>query len=272
MTTHNAKRLAATLGTLALILPMGGCASIQELTGLSLNQPTAGSTSSTSATGGDKSDRSKRSRSGEDHNELGRANAEDDDVFDSQFSKNGVSNIYKNIAGMDYVLSIFPSQATPRSDQWYPKGKKLFTFTFQAYDLNVDLKAPYASKRLAYLGNVTISSDVTLSGQASGSVSPPYTINGQAAQLTFDPEPNTFRTYGMRITSPKGVFEMRNQTIGDLPDDTIGVTLHFRFYLTVQRVAGQDVWDEEQIEIDVPIGIFESDQSTPIRDVPVDAA
>lgn len=269
---HRPQRLIAALVAALTIIPLTGCASIEDLTGLSLSPGAAGTAAAGETSGSNVQEHAKQSTSGESHDELGRANAEDDDVFDSQFSKNGVSNVYKNIAGIDYVLSIFPSQATPRSDQWYPKGDKLFTFTFQAYDLNVDLKAPYASKRLVYLGNVNISSDVTLSGHTESSARSPYTVNGQAASLTFDPEPNTFRSYGMRITSPKGVYEMRNQVIGDLPDESIGITLHFKFYVTVQRAAGQDAWDAQEIDIDIPIGIFESDEPTPIRDVPVDAA
>ena len=263
--------LASGLAALAapLAVPLTGCTTLQNLTGLSLTPASAAAEDASPGGSG--------SRNKNKNNDLGNANADNDVVFDSQFTKNGVSNIYKNIDGIDYVLSIFPSQTNPRSDLWYPKGDKQFTFTFQTYDLAQPLDAPYATKRMTYLRGVSISSVLTLADTEEGdnaeqTMSSDFNVSGLGQDLTFDPEPWVKRKLGMRIASPKGVFEMRRQTIGDLPADTIGITLHFKFNVNAQRIAGQPEYDTQQIDIDVPIGITKSSKETPTRTVPVDAA
>jgi hypothetical protein len=71
--------------------------------------------------------------------------------------------------------------------------------------------------------------------------------------------------------SPKGIFDMRNQTIGDLPLDTIGITLHMQFSVHVQRTAGSPLYDDRTVGMDVPIGITPSTKATVSKSVPVDA-
>lgn len=265
--------LASGLAALAvpLAVPLTGCTTLQNLTGLSL------APASTAAGDASSNESGSGSRNKNKNNDLGNANADNDVVFDSQFTKNGVSNIYKNIDGIDYVLSIFPSQTNPRSDLWYPKGDKQFTFTFQTYDLAQPLDAPYATKRMTYLRGVSISSVLTLADTEEGdnaeqTMSSDFNISGLGQDLTFDPEPWVEGDLGMRIASPKGVFEMHRQTIGDLPADAIGITLHFKFNVNAQRTAGEPEFDSQQIDIDVPIGITKSNKETPTRTVPVDAA
>ena len=273
--TLSRRRLLRAAGLALLAVPLAGCTAVRDLTGLSLTAPPSAAPTS-------------QARTGNTSEDLGNANAQGDVVFDSQFTKNGVSNIYLNNGGIDYVLSIFPSQTNPRSDLWYPRGDKEFTFTFQTYDLAKPLDAPYAEKRMTYLRDVSISSTLTLVGSATSdadadgeadgeraqqqTMSGDFAISGLGQDLTFDPEPWVEDDLGMRIASPKGVFEMRRQVIGDLPREAVGITLHFSFYVNAQRTAGEDAYDAERIEMDVPIGIASSDEETPSRTVPVDAA
>ncbi|MCI1650505.1 hypothetical protein [Bifidobacterium tibiigranuli] len=249
--------IAAASLTVALGLgTLSGCASLESLTGLSLPS------SSPSATASDAAATSKTpdDASGK-HSKTG---------FLSPFSANGAVHIYTNIEGIDYVLAVYPSQTTPDPSAWYPKGDKLFSMNLQAYDLSTDLRAPYLNKRMVYLSTVSITSTLTTMSGATGSSSS-FVRHGNAAQLTFDPEPLVNGNAGILLMSPKGIFDMRNQTIGDLPLDTIGITLHMQFSVHVQRTAGSPLYDDRTVGMDVPIGITPSTKATVSKSVPVDA-
>ena len=57
-----------------------------------------------------------------------------------------------------------------------------------------------------------------------------------AKKATFDPEPVSTK-YGMLITSPKGAFELRNQEIGEMADDTVGLVLTFAATVWIERAG-----------------------------------
>lgn len=248
------KAVAASLSVLLIIVSLAGCgASLQSLTGLSL--PTANASTPSPAT-----------------SSSAQAPVPVNTSFKSSFTKNGAMHIYTNIEGIDYVMAIYPSQATPDVNKWYPNGNKLFSMNLQAYDLSKDLRAPYGQKRQVYLSTVSITSTVTASSGNGDGSSSSFMKYGDARQLTFDPEAVTYMNYGIRLTSPKGIFEMRNQAIGNLPTDTIGITLHFQYFVNVQRNAGGTVYDPHTVNMDVPIGITPSSQATPTTMVPVDAS
>ena len=48
---------------------------------------------------------------------------------------------------IDYVYTLYPTKSTPRTNEWYPKGAKYFSFTFQAYDLDRELRDPFWAGR-----------------------------------------------------------------------------------------------------------------------------
>ena len=101
-------------------------------------------------------------------------------------------------------------------------GNKYFSFTFQAYDLARDLRDPFKTKRKVYLeprSQVTSATTTSDGGADPGAV---HARRLGAQGRTFDPEPLTTK-YGMLITSPKGAFELRNQAIGEVSADTVGV-------------------------------------------------
>jgi len=188
--------------------------------------------------------------------------------YPSQFTRDGTFQSHIEINGMDYVYTLYPTKSTPRTNEWYPKGNKYFSFTFQAYDLNRRIRDPFATKRRAYLSRIQVESDtVTTDG---GKVQHPYQLDAEAKTITFDPEPVSTE-YGMLITSPKGAFELRNQKIGPTSNDTKGIDLHFTATVWVQDAPGSTHYDKLVIRQKVPIAIFPSDEPTKAQSIPVDA-
>ncbi|MBD8607993.1 hypothetical protein IFT73_14120 [Aeromicrobium sp. CFBP 8757] len=188
-------------------------------------------------------------------------------AFDSQFTRDGTFQSHVEIDGVDFVYTLYPTKSTPRTNEWYPRGNKYFSFTFQAYDLDQELRDPFKTKRRVFLDRIEVESATT---STSGTVERPYTLNEKASRITFDPEPQGGK-YGMLITSPKGAFELRNQPIGDLAADTTGVTLTFRAEVRIQRSPGSSSYERETIRQEVPIAIFASDTPTQAAEIPVDA-
>jgi hypothetical protein len=188
-------------------------------------------------------------------------------AFDSQFTRDGTFQSHVEIDGVDFVYTLYPTKSTPRTNEWYPKGNKYFSFTFQAYDLDQELRDPFKTKRRVFLDRIEVESATKT---ASGTVEQPYRLDEKAQSITFDPEPQAGQ-YGMLITSPKGAFELRNQPIGDLADDTQGVTLTFRAEVRIQRSPGSKSYGRETIRQEVPIAIFASDTPTQAAEIPVDA-
>jgi hypothetical protein len=192
-------------------------------------------------------------------------------AFDSQFTRDGTfqSHITLDQApGMDFVYTLYPTKSTPRTNEWYPKGGKYFSFTFQAYDLSKDIRAPFKTKRKVYLSHIAVTSATTTTN--GGATESPYTLDAKAPKVTFDPEPLTTK-WGMLVTSPKGAFELRNQEIGDVSDDTIGVTLTLTADVAIETAAGSGKFTRQQVTQQVPIAIFASDQPTTSQSIPVDA-
>lgn len=187
--------------------------------------------------------------------------------FDSQFTRDGTYQSHVDLDGLDFVYTLYPTKSTPRTNEWHPKGAKYFSFTFQAYDLDRDLRDPFKTKRKVYLDRIEVESETATT---SGTVESPYTLNAKAQTITLDPEPVTSR-YGMLVTSPKGAFELRNQPIGDLAADTNGVNLTFRATVRIQRSPGSKTYTRETIRQKVPIAIFASDKPTEAASIPVDA-
>ena len=199
------------------------------------------------------------------------ADAAPDLTVDSQFTRDGTFQSHlsvKDAKGVDFVYTLYPTKATPRTNEWYPKGKKYFSFTFQAYDLSRKLRDPFANKRLVYLDTMKVTSaTVTADG---GRTQHPYKLFVRAKDATFDPQPVTTR-YGMLITSPKGAFELRNNEIGTMSPDTRGVELAFKAIVFVQRAFGSSAYVKRTVTQVVPIAIFESGDATKVAKIPVNA-
>lgn len=192
-------------------------------------------------------------------------------TFDSQFTRDGTFQSHIELPDapqVDFVYTLYPTKSTPRTNEWYPKGGKYFSFTFQAYDLSRGLRDPFRTKRKVYLKRLTVTSATTTSN--GGATESPYTLDADAPKTTFDPEPVTTK-YGMLITSPKGAFELRNQEIGTVSDDTIGVTLTLTAYVAIETKAGSAKYVQQQVVQQVPIAIFPSDKETEAQPIPVDA-
>ncbi|MCW2747663.1 MAG: hypothetical protein JWP10_805, partial [Nocardioidaceae bacterium] len=186
-------------------------------------------------------------------------------VLDSQFTKDGTFQSHEEIDGLDFVYTLWPTKSTPRTNEWFPLGNKYFSFTFQAYDLDQEIRDPFKTKRRVYLDQIRVTSATVT---ASGVSEAPYELNGRAKRLTWDPQPLTSK-YGMMITNPKGSFEIRNQEIGPLAMDTYGINLTFEATVFIQRSAGSKRYEEETIRQVVPIQIFASKTPTVVTDIPV---
>lgn len=189
-------------------------------------------------------------------------------IVDSQFTRDGTFQSHIDVDGVDFVYTLYPTKSTPRTNEWYPRGDKFFSFTFQAYDLDRRLRAPFESKRKVYLDRIKVTSrTVTVGGSPPER---PYRLDAEARRITFDPEPVTTR-YGMLITSPKGAFELRNQRIRPTALDTRAIVLDFTATVWIQQRAGSDAYYRETIRQKVPIAIFESDEPTRVSDIPINA-
>lgn len=192
-------------------------------------------------------------------------------VYDSQFTRDGTFQSHIEVDGakdVDFVYTLYPTKSTPRTNEWYPRGKKFFSFTFQAYDLAQGLRDPFRTKRKVYLERIQVTSRTITSG--GGRTERPYQLDAEARRITFDPEPLSTR-YGMLITSPKGAFELRNQAIKGTDPDTRGIDLMFTATVWIETAAGSGKFIERTVEQTVPIAIFESDEKTEVADIPVNA-
>ncbi|WP_205473994.1 hypothetical protein [Nocardioides sp. SYSU D00038] len=192
-------------------------------------------------------------------------------VFDSQFTRDGTFQSHialPEAPGMDFVFTLYPTKATPRTNEWYPAGDKFFSFTFQGYDLDRGLRDPFRTKRKVYLDRIVVTSATTTT--RGGATEEPYRLDVVAARATFDPEPVTTRR-GMLVTSPKGAFELRNQRIGPVSRDTIGLTLSLTATVSVETRAGSGRFERVEVTQQVPIAIFDSDEVTEVADIPINA-
>ncbi|MBB6628959.1 hypothetical protein H5V45_16660 [Nocardioides sp. KIGAM211] len=188
--------------------------------------------------------------------------------YDSQFTRDGTFQSHIEVNGLDFVYTLYPTKSTPRTNEWYPRGNKFFSFTFQAYDLNRAIRDRFATKRKVYLSDIEVTSRTKTTG--GGRTQHPYNLKAVAKEITFDPEPVTTR-YGMIITSPKGAFELRNQKIGPTSLDTRGIDLLFTATVHIQTSPGSAKFYERKIRQTVPIAIFSSKKKTDVAQIPVDA-
>lgn len=190
------------------------------------------------------------------------------EYYDSQFTRDGTFQSHIDMAGLDFVYTLYPTKSTPRTNEWYPLGNKFFSFTFQAYDLDQDLRAPFNTKRKVFLGRIQVSSTTTRSD--GGPSESPYSLDADAKTITLDPEP-LGNSYGMLITSPKGSFELRNQQINPTDPATIGIDLTFVATVQLESSPGSNRFVEQTITQKVPIAIFPSDDPTVAQEIPVNA-
>ncbi len=239
MTRTRRSRPSATAGLLAALLVLTGCSALDGLTGS--DDPTGSPSATPSATA---------------------------TPYDSQFTRDGTFQSHIDVNGLDFVYTLYPTKSTPRTNEWYPKGNKFFSFTFQAYDLDRALRDKFATKRQVYLDHITVTSETKTTD--GGRVQHPYQLDAVAKDVTFDPEPLTTR-YGMIITSPKGAFELRNQKIKGTSPDTKGIDLLFTSTVWIQESPGSTRFYKKVIRQKVPIAIFASDKPTQAQPIPVDA-
>lgn len=238
MSRIRVRLLSATAGLVAVVL-LSGCSAFDDLTTSNDAEPAPSASPSATET-----------------------------PYPSQFTRDGTFQSHQEIDGMDFVYTLYPTKSTPRTNEWYPKGSKYFSFTFQVYDLDRELRDPFATKRRAYLSRIQVQSNtVTYDG---GRVQHPYKLDAEAKRVTFDPEPLATR-YGMLITSPKGAFELRNQEIKPTSMDTKGIDLIFTATVWVQDAPGSERFHKEVIRQKVPIAIFHSEQPTEAQPIPVNA-
>lgn len=189
-------------------------------------------------------------------------------VEQSQFTRDGTFQSHIDVDGIDFVYTLYPTKSTPRTNEWYPRGPKFFSFTFQGYDLDQGLRDPFATKRKIWLDRIKVTSSTVREG--GGKSEHPYELDRVAKEITFDPEPLSNR-YGMLVTSPKGAFELRNQRIAPTALDTREIILKFTATVWIAESAGSSSYEKQKIKQTVPITIFESDEKTEVADIPIDA-
>ena len=235
----NRTRVAlATAALVAAMTALTGCSAISDLTSSS-DEPSASASATPSAS---------------------------PTPYESQFTRDGTFQSHIDVNGMDFVYTLYPTKSTPRTNEWYPRGKKYFSFTFQAYDLDRDIRDPFKTKRKVWLDRMQVTSTVKLVGGGT-SAEEPYSLDAIAKNVTFDPEPLSNK-YGMLITSPQGAFELRNQAIRPSSMDTKGIDLHFAATVWIEERAGSGDYYRKFIKQTVPIAIFPSKTPTQAQSIP----
>ncbi len=189
--------------------------------------------------------------------------------FNSEFSRDGTFQSHILIDGIDFVYTFWAAKTTPRMAEWHPKGDKYFSMSFQGYDTRRRLRDPFRTKRLVWLERVQVTSQTSTSSSTTES---PYNLDEWAPDITFDPQARTRGRMGMLITSPKGAFELRNQVIKDMADDTEGITLNLRAVVHIQARAGAKRYVKREVTLQLPIAIFESKYATSPQPVPYNAS
>lgn len=174
--------------------------------------------------------------------------------FNSEFSRDGTYQSHKKVKGVDFVYTIWAAKTTPRMQEWAPLGSKYFSFTFQGYDTRARMRDPFSKKRMVWMKQIKITSVV--SSPTVPNAPQPYRINELARDVTFDPEARSLEPYGMLITSPKGAFELRNQSIKEMPVDTEGVTLFFTATVFIQKSPTSTSYTRHKIKLALPIAIY----------------
>ncbi|WP_310963683.1 hypothetical protein [Nocardioides terrisoli] len=188
-------------------------------------------------------------------------------AFPSEFTADGTFQSHINIGNVDFVYTLWPTKATPRTHEWFARGRKHFSLSLTAYDLDRGLRDKFATKRMVYLQDISVTSSTR---RPHGRSQSPYHLDTQAWRVTFDPEP--VRTvHGMLITSPKGAFDLRNQTIHPVAVGTVGMVLTFRATVMIERSPGSAAYTRRVVRQRVPITIFPGKQRTRSAPIPIDA-
>jgi hypothetical protein len=151
---------------------------------------------------------------------------------------------------LELELDMWTEQKT---HEWYPDSEKLFSFVVNVYDQTVPADAPFASKRLVYMSNLTVTATTTTT---SGNVETPLVLNVDPVAVTLDPE--ALRSdYGLLITSPKGGFQLESNAIGEVAADTEGLSLDFAMTISSESAPGSGVFVTQPVHQLVPVAIFQ---------------
>jgi hypothetical protein len=151
---------------------------------------------------------------------------------------------------LELELDMWTEQKT---HEWYPDSEKLFSFVINVYDQTVPAEAPFATKRLVYMSNLTVTATTTTT---SGNVETPLVLNVDPVAVTLDPE--ALRSdYGLLITSPKGGFQLESNSIGTVAADTEGLSLDFAMTISSETAPGSGVYVTQPVHQLVPVAIFQ---------------
>jgi hypothetical protein len=151
---------------------------------------------------------------------------------------------------LELELDMWTEQKT---HEWYPDSEKLFSFVVNVYDQTVPAEAPFSSKRLVYMSNLTVTATTTTT---SGNVETPLVLNVDPVAVTLDPE--ALRSdYGLLITSPKGGFQLESNAIGEVAADTEGLSLDFAMTISAESAPGSGVYVTQPVHQLVPVAIFQ---------------
>jgi hypothetical protein len=173
--------------------------------------------------------------------------------FNSVFTDMGSVHPTQLIADrLQLELDMWTEQKT---HEWYYDSDKKFSFVIDVTDQSQTEDAPFATKRLVYMSNLTVTATTTTT---SGTIETPLVLSVDPIAATLDPEALS-SSYGLLITSPKGGFQLESQTIGTLAPDTIGLNLDFAMTLTSESSAASGAFVTQTIHQTVPVAIFSND-------------
>jgi len=171
-------------------------------------------------------------------------------VFDSVFTDMG--SIHPTLmigTDLELQLDMWTEQKT---HEWYTDSDKLFSFVINVFDRSVSADAPFSTKRLVYMSNISVTATTSTTSGASVS---PFVLDTDPLLVTLDPE--ALRSAdGLLITSPKGGFQLESNQIGTVSSDTYGVTLDFAMTIATESAAGSGGYTTQVVHVPVPVAIF----------------
>jgi len=172
--------------------------------------------------------------------------------FDSQFTYDGSVSMSTELAsGLELVLDVWAADPR-RTQEWYVSADKTFGFAVNVKDHNVDEKAVLTEKRRVYLSSVSITSQTA---QSNGQVSSPFTFS--ADPRTLVPEDTLRNERGLLINTYQGGLLVPEVVIGQMPQDTYGVTLQFALQVYVEGSANtESSFQQRTVYQYLPIAIY----------------
>jgi hypothetical protein len=171
-------------------------------------------------------------------------------AFNSVFSDMG--SVHEKLTVANELTLDLDMWTEQKTRDWTADSQKQFSFVVTVVDGAVPVDALFATKRLAYLSNLTVTVTTTTT---SGAIQTPLVLTIDPITATLDPEALK-SSYGLLITSPKGGFQLDSNTVGQVASDTTGITLDFALTVSSESAPVSGSYATQVIHELVPVAIY----------------